>query len=353
MLDTVTTQDLEKIYEYIYKLDVLNHAEKEHTLPDGAYNLKSKLEQTLGQMLDKTLDIMCRYFRFWSEMHIQDLTATTIFNVLSDKERDKSAAYQRNLIKKHKKEFLEQYVYTDDPDDFDSWFWSSLLIAIFKRDPKIKNKVLGKDSKGFDKAVEDQNTRWYVDNFLSDKYGPFNQSWNIPVFSDPAIKSVLLTQFDTIIDSLENMVIFHVMPFLGTDQKLIDKYEKKMLDAEKEDPEDPEGPEHRFSIYITVQKALNDMLSAQGKDLSSKIKAFNIGLTTAHNNGAMAEGFIEGAENIDIDVPLFLENLSNKDVSKWDADLKKVLWKDPYEIEEDVYFQPESFLRKAIKLLLA
>jgi hypothetical protein len=350
-MDQVKTQELEKIYEYIYKLDVLNYAEKEHTLPDGAYNLKSKLEQTLGQMLDKTLDIMCIWFQYWLELHVQDLITTTIFNVLSDNERNKSAAYQRNLIKKHKKDFLEQCVYTDDPGDFASWFWSSLLIAIFKKDPKIKNQVLGEDSKGFDKAVEDQNTRWYVNNLLSEKYGYLK--WNIPIFSDPEIKSVLYSRFDAIIDSLNNFEIFNVMPFLGTDQKLIDKYGKKLLDAEKGDPDDPEGPEHRFSTYVAVQKALNDMVAAQGKDLSSKIKAFNIGLTTAHNNGVMAEGFIEGAENIDIDVLLFLENLSNKDVSKWDEDLKKVLWKDPYKVEEDVYFQPESFLRKAVKLLLA
>jgi hypothetical protein len=267
---------------------------------------------------------------------------TTLFKALSEKEQDTSAAYQRNLIKKHKKEFLERYVYTDDPSDFDDWFWSALLIAIFKKDPKIKNMVLGGNLEGFDEAVEKKNTRWYLDNLLSDKYG--HLKWNLPIFSDPRIKSILLTQFDDIIDSLSNHEIFNIMPFLSTNQKLIDKYEKRISD--------PEDPYSRGYTHINIQKTLNDMLAAQGRDLSSKIKAFNIGLTTAHNNGAMAWWFIEGVDE-DTDILLFLDELSNKDVSKWDEDLKKVLWRDPYKVEEDVYFQPESFLRKAVKLLLA
>jgi len=352
MLPQLQIQEIEKIYEYVYKLSSLQIAEQEHSLPDNAYVLKSKITQDLTSMLNRANKIMAGWFRSWVDDHGSDLMVTTLLPLLSRKEKVAYGNYQKSAIKKNKQKFLKECIHTTNPTIQDGTVWSTLLCRVFDKYPKLKNKYLGDEVKEYD---EERSSYGYmattiVHSHFAKNYGGGNwYTWNT-VFNNPDLKHAIESDFDSLIDKFTDMEIFQVMNFNGTDQKLITRYEKKMLDKEKDAPEDTQ---RRYYTYNNVKKALDGLTASESQSLDKKTQAFNLALTTSHNNGDMAEGFLEGAEEEETDVLQKLDELSNKDTTKWDKDIEKVVWRNPREVkEEDEWFEPESFLSRAVRLLL-
>lgn len=109
--------------------------------------------------------------------------------------------------------------------------------------------------------------------------------------------------------------------------------------------------------YPLVKRGYQDVTSAQGGSIDDRIVGFQIGLTTAHSTGTMADHLIEGAEIPGAGKQVLDDLSSGPHLADWSKDLAGVLGHDPgaspgYD-NKPTYYEPElgQHLGKAIKIL--
>jgi len=297
----IATSDLENIYEWTYKLQMLEQEERlgdygvPQLLPDKAYMEKAKIESQLEQKLNKVHDRMVEVYDDW----IQDHEPVPSYFHEQAREYWRSKRYEVQNGYNH---------IGDIADLFDDSAVLGTIVEYLQEIMEEKNKketaydewINYLDSLKAKKAQQRQFEFMDEDEVeLQEPQKPLNEM----TIEEIAELDLVKENLDTILDLIEEETYF-------------DEYMDQQTEFEREEFED--SLDSSFANVKRMQYALTEW---DNLNTSDKIILFQEALTTMHNNGEMAEYLLNDTDAVDI-----LTTLSEgHEVPEWDYELTKVL----------------------------
>jgi len=350
---SLTTEDLEWIYELTYKHQMLSQEEKlggdglPQTLPDAAYMEKARIEQDLTSALDLAQQEMIETYQDWLEHHYEmnhetaSETAREVeYNSLLDMDPQELA--QR---------FDEQTVRTTIIEESAEYIRRQLMYDIEEE---------GEDIAYRKKPVEEEEDEYaerikYLDSFASKNAQEYQKQ--MPFVEGPEwVEQESKTIEEELTDRMRALSIDDDLMDDALDQDRRNIIDELMNFVEENDLQELTDELTQDYLIETAYPNVEEMKLKledewDGSDFSKKIILFQEALTTAHNNGSMAEYLLDNRNAVAL-----LDELSEgQDVEKWNQDLSKLLG---YEMGSRMAPKQEWFvpafvkhLKQALKLM--
>ena len=346
ILASLTTQELASIYELTYKYGWLVAEERqEGWLPDKAYMAKAKIEGELNPWIDHGLEEMADTYSQWLDFHLPDGWVESM---------------------------MEGYSGTDDLEmlvhQFDRWTEANTALLTAS---EIQEKIVEAawDALGGTEAFAQDDPDYlyelfgseFIDNYIADirdveDAEDLQYEWDAEknLYSEEEAVASFIVDHD-----LESLFNEHVAAtgYGGLDW-FVDNY--SIGDISSMFPSLVDNQNfyvNLYSIYLEnfpgleeeidgINQTYSEIASAEGASLSDKIITFQLGLTTAHHHGIMADhllGVQEGTGKIILD-----EISSGPNVASWNKDLEQIIGVKTPSQNNPEYFTPESSLYTAV-----
>lgn len=340
---------IEKIYEYTYKYGWLVAEERENAgwLPDRAYMEKARIEQELTPWIDEGLDEMYHTYEEWLNEHLPDSwvevmmgpggTIEDAFDVFAYHWSQAESA-QLSVPEMEQAFLVSAWEALGGKDfflqDVDKEFLGPSFIEEY-----IYNISDLETREQLEAAWEEAQENYSPEEIAADFI--YNNDLETEFYK--WLEDGYYGSVDWFADSVYNV-------------KSLDDMYPQLAD-------DPDFFALLYGVYLSnfpgleneidgIQQAFEQIESVEGGDIQDKILAFQIGLTTAHHHGTMADHLLgveagEGKKILD-------EISSGPHVEQWNADLANVLRKyDMPKTEEPEYYDPEAIVSKLITSALA
>jgi hypothetical protein len=316
ILAKLTKSELEEIYELTYKYGWLVAIEREKGgwLPDKAYMEKARIEHELGPIIDYALDEMIETYDHWLYDHVKETWL----------EADQEEAETR----------------TENP--------LAYIIDLFVHwqiDPEnvVRDVILEYVSEGMN------DEQWLLQNedstMLAEQYGEdfleylanesLTEEEGIRYLDVAESSTEEIVQFIKDNDLIEALVEYIVEEQGWTLKEYLDNHSFDEL-VHMYGPGVDVGVvlDEMYQLYLdkfpglekeieNIGNTKEDLEEAQDGSLSDRIIAFQIGLTTAHHHGIMADHLLETDQG---EGEKILDEISSgPKVKTWDRELRRVL----------------------------
>lgn len=335
-LAAMTEGELQEIYELTYKYGWLVSEERqEGWLPDRAYMEKAKIEDSLSSWVDYGLGELIDTYSDWLNFHLPDGWVDSLMD----------AFYGSDLNSLY--------------DNFK--YWADNPTAALSQE-EIKNKILEAAWKILGEEGYFEQDR----DYLYETFGPEFIEMYINELTDVDTEEKLRAKWDEATDAYSEYEIAQQFIY---ENDLEDKFEEYMVgtgyggvdwfidlyDIYNVSAQFPQLMENKqffqelYTVYLEnfpgleeeiegIDQAHDELENAQGESLQDRIIAFQLGLTTAHHHGTMADHLLEVRMG---EGKIILDRISSgPKVDLWNKELEQIIgFKSPSDQE---YFTPES-----------
>lgn len=302
----ISEQDLEDIYELTYKYQMLRQEESlgdygiPTQLPDRAYIAKEKIKDRLNYLLNENYEIVVDVYNNWIGAHEpwnDDTFYQSVFEWWEQvKDYDKDIDLLKRIVRDEedlKSDLLEiledhEVFYPGDeeqgsPEDLDPYTEKIKYLDTIKSKRAQQDKFTFMETLPFTEKPKEAD--------LADL--SFDELINLPIIDD----DILVELFNKI---------------EGTSSW--DAWLEEMVEQEKQ-------TYYEETALAKVVEVKDEVENNWGEDIGENIRLFQVALTTAHNNGEMAEYLIDSKYPVN-----FLHELSSgPHVEEWNRDLSKLL----------------------------
>ena len=302
----IATEDLERIYEWTYKLQMLEREETlgdygvPQTLPDRAYMEKAKIVPALEQKLDEVYETMTGIYDAWIIGHEPDINDYV------------DSAWENWGETKY--EFAHGYIKLQDLGDrLGEDNFKNTIVEFLKERLEEGAEEEEDEEDEFGERME------YLDRMKTSQQKNLPHMGLPPEDPDPEPEEIKpLEEMD-----LEELGMFAA--FEENIDAILEEVEREayfdmyIIESAKEDMEyDMEYGENPYNDVVNMREDLNGWEDLSPSD---KIIKFQEALTIAHNNGEMAEYLLNDADAVEI-----LDRLSaGESVAEWDKELSQML----------------------------
>jgi hypothetical protein len=345
-------RDLEKIYEYTYKLGMLK-AEEDALggyLPDRIYNYKALVAGELESVLTPAYDEMLNTYENWLYLHSQEGFKNTYLEQsdygevgLADNLAELHDRFNLpldhiyDIIIAHlggDKKMLEQEDETYLGETWGPEYLESLKNKKSKQYKKIYNEYKKLVEEGvYDdiaapRIIEENNLKNNLIDYIL-KRDWTGKEWLSELY--PSIKDILSVFEDIIIENYSSLLDTAYAYYLDTFSEAGIAGGKSLV----ENIED-------------IKLGYESLKEFENANLPEKIVAFQYGLTVAHHYGTMADHLLGVQRGFG---EVVLDKLSSTTkVEEWNADLVEVLRHQPGELRKDtgvLWIDPEEYRKEA------
>jgi hypothetical protein len=297
----IPTSDLEAIYEWTYKLQMLEQEERfgdygvPQILPDRAYMEKARIEPLLQEKLDEIHDRMIEIYDDWIEGHEPDPSEYYDYAVENWREKrweienghstlsEVADWFGDNDVLETVIEYLEGVMEEEGieeiPDAYDEWI-------------KYLDSIKAKKAQQRQFEFMDEEEVGYPDPPKPLREMTLEEIEKLPLYEDHE---------EGILDEIEKETYW--------DRAMDEMAEQEMEWRQEEEP---------YGDIKSMREAMDEW---DNLSFSDKIILFQEALTTMHNNGEMAMYLLDDEDAVEI-----LNTLSEgPDVPEWDYELTRML----------------------------
>lgn len=320
-------EDLEDIYELTYKYGWLTAIEREEGgwLPDKAYMEKARIEQELKPLIDSTLETMVEKYDEWLIPH----------------GREGWIEEQREIIGEGSPYFPPNW----NIDIMDNLYGAVVSgLGYSDRDWLIEVEDPGYLIETYGEQVLTEHAETLPENEGEELLDKIEGASG----SGPELEEIMREQdidIYTIIDKMleEGWTLEDHFREVYTPENLILVFGKDKIDwdiiledAYRQYLDNFPGLEDEIEEIEKTKSTMEDAL--KNGDLSEKILAFQVGLTTAHHHGEMVEHVLEdippgrgeGKQILDE-----LSNMTRTETKEWDKYLERIIGRPLYYTQEE------------------
>ena len=344
-LARMTEDELQDIYELTYKYGWLVSEERQTGwLPDRAYLEKAKIEGSLGTWIDYGLEELGLTYNEWLDFHLPDGWTDSMMESFEGSDLN-AIADQFKWWTNTPSALLSD---TEIFDKIREAAWKALGGEdYFKQDMTNLYETFGPEfiemHIGEISDVEDQEK-------MEEKWEEATSSYSDYEIAEQFIyENDLDSAFDEYMDA---------MGFGGLDW-FMNLYEIYNISAQfPQLVDDKDFYRELYHVYLEnfpgleeeidgIAQTNDEISNAEDGSLQDKIIAFQLGLTTAHHHGTMADHLLDVRMG---EGKIILDKISSgPNVDLWDKELAQIIgFKSPEETQE--YFVPES-AKKVIAVL--
>lgn len=342
---------LEKIYELTYKYGWIVQEEKySGWLMDRAYLEKYKIEESLSELLDYGLEEMIETYDEWLQGHAKEGWVSSLYSLGMDEGIEYvlgtlnrwGLSYEQKLFDAVEKGLGGSRAMLEEEDDaylteaYGPQFMPNYIaklpeLAAEKAQEEYYNLLeMYTEDEAAGEFIQRYNLVDELKDWLIEDTGWTGAEWLREVYSIDDLMEhygdIILRELETVLEEAYPMYLRHFQE--------PGKEGGKSLEEEIDD------------IQI-----MSDRLK-EGLDgtLSEKIILFQMGLTTGHHHGTMADHLLGLWQGKGKEV---LDALSaGPNVEEWDKDLEKILGKKPSQIgraPQELYINPEEQYLQSLK----
>ena len=325
----IPTSDLENVYEWTYKLQMLNQEEQlgdygmPQILPDRAYMEKAKIESLLAEKLDEIHERMIEVYDDWIEGHEPD--PSDYYDMALEYWREKRSEVEggysniveiaewfgENDVYETVVEYLQEVLETEGIEEIEDPYdaWIRYLDSIKERTAQQRQL-----------EFMDEEEVGHPDPPKPLKDMTLEEISNLDLYEEHE---------EAILDKIEQESYF--------DRVMEEQAEEEMRMREEDEP------------YGEVKSMRAAMDEWENLSFNDRIILFQEALTTMHNNGEMAMYLLDDEDAVEI-----LNQLSEgPDVPEWDYELSKTLGYPPgsrFQSQAPEWFVPAAINRIAYVL---
>jgi hypothetical protein len=351
LLAALDEEILEQIYELTYKYGWITQEERySGWLTDRAYMAKYKIEDQLSTVLDYALEEMIDTYENWLAQHTKEGWVQSLYELgkdlgieyvlftldrwgLSYKDKlyeavEKGLGGSREMLNQEDETYLTEAYGTRFVPDYIAKLPEA---AAEKAQEEYENlQEMHTEEEAAGEFIQRYDLVDELKDWLIEDIGWTGAEWLQDVYPVQdlmdSFEDIVLSELETLLDEAYPMYLRHF--------EHPGKVGGKSLEEEIAD----------------IQNMADKLKEGLNSTLSEKIILFQLGLTTGHHHGTMADHLLDvGAGS----GKKFLDQLSaGPNVEEWDKDLEKVLGKPPSQIgvmPEELYVNPEERYLQSLK----